>query len=334
MPGPIASTGTPSAIAATLMSRDANANTALNNLLRGFDSSSSGTGTLTKASPYALLFTGSSASGRTLPVVSTLSLGFEFLFINGGSADLSISSSGGNIVTTISPGGAVLIKCILITGTSAASWVAVPNPFVDTDTTMSAASTTNVPSQSAVIAFVGQQILAAFAAFKYPLSIFDHFDDSATTNTNGTEDTLRSDDIGNGVFLNILINPGDKVIQEEVVTTIGSATAGRRIKKYLNDGHNTNLIWDSGALTLSIGAEFHIRTTIIRIDDNTVRVDVAVTTTSASTVPYVNYTEITGLDGISSNVTLLLTTAIASGLGASPGDIVSTMSHTERLPAA
>lgn len=153
--------------------------------------------------------------------------------------------------------------------------------------------------------------------------LFDHYADVSTTSTNGTEDDLYSD----SVPANALDTNGAKLRSIAYVNTVGSATAARRIKSYFGG----TLIFDSGSLTLSLGGDFRIQTDIIRESSTVVRAVVSVITTSASTVPYVSYTRITGLT--LSNANILKTTGIASGTGALSGDIAAKIGFTEYLPA-
>jgi hypothetical protein len=60
----------------------------------------------------------------TLPVVSTLQLGFYFTIVNSAGGDLIIQSSGSDTVVTLSSGGWAEVACILTSGTTAASWSA------------------------------------------------------------------------------------------------------------------------------------------------------------------------------------------------------------------
>ena len=55
-------------------------------------------------------------------MTSTLSLGWSFHIANNSSGNLTVQSSGLNTVATILPGTTAHITCILITGTTAASW--------------------------------------------------------------------------------------------------------------------------------------------------------------------------------------------------------------------
>ena len=80
------------------------------------------TTTLTSASTYQQFFTGSLAQTIVLPVVSTLALGWGFVITNAGTGTLTVQSSGLNTIFTIPAGNSAIFICILITGTSAASW--------------------------------------------------------------------------------------------------------------------------------------------------------------------------------------------------------------------
>lgn len=81
-----------------------------------------GTTTLTNTSTRVQFFTGSTTQTITLPVVSTLFTGFQFQINNRSTGNLTVNSSGGNLVATVRPGQKWEIECILNTGTSAASW--------------------------------------------------------------------------------------------------------------------------------------------------------------------------------------------------------------------
>lgn len=154
--------------------------------------------------------------------------------------------------------------------------------------------------------------------------IFDHYANVSSTSTNGTEDDLYSDTLAAG----LLVNNGEKVVESEYISLASSATAARRVKKYFGG----TLIFDSGALTLAAGADGRMLTEVIRESSSVVRVTVTVSTTSASTIPYVTFTRVTGLT--LANTQILKTTAIASGTGAASGDIVNKMANIAWHPAA
>lgn len=85
-----------------------------------------GTTTLTNASTHQQWFTGSTTQTVTLPVASTMyALGQTFKIANLSSGALTVNSSGGNLVATVNGSTSVTITCILLSGTSAASWAII-----------------------------------------------------------------------------------------------------------------------------------------------------------------------------------------------------------------
>lgn len=81
-----------------------------------------GNTTLTNASTGMQYFTGATTQTVTLPVTSTLALGWSYHIANNSTGNLTINSSGGNLVCTVQPGTSVMVTCILTSGTTAASW--------------------------------------------------------------------------------------------------------------------------------------------------------------------------------------------------------------------
>ncbi|MFG1794111.1 hypothetical protein [Nocardia sp. NPDC049149] len=114
------------ATASTIAQRDANANVSVVNLIEGYTTTATaaGTTTLTVASTYLQFFTGSTTQTVTLPVVSTLVLGQQWLITNLSSGNVTVQSSGANTVVVLAGGTSAVLTCILTTGTSAASWQA------------------------------------------------------------------------------------------------------------------------------------------------------------------------------------------------------------------
>jgi hypothetical protein len=96
---------------------------AMANLI-GFTSTATaaGTTTLTNASTYFQLFTGTLAQTVVLPVTSTLQTGWAFKISNNSSGSITVQSSGGNTVLTIGSGLAAMFTCIGTTLTTAADW--------------------------------------------------------------------------------------------------------------------------------------------------------------------------------------------------------------------
>ena len=99
------------------------ANAALTNLTTfTTTATAAGTTTLTVSSTYFQVFTGTTTQTITLPVTSTLSTGFSFYIVNNSTGNLTVNSSGANLVITVLPGTSVMCTCILTSGTTAASW--------------------------------------------------------------------------------------------------------------------------------------------------------------------------------------------------------------------
>jgi len=91
-----------------------------------------GTTTLTASSTLLQFFTGSTTQTVVLPVVSTLSTGQRYEIHNNSSGAITVNSSGGNLVATVPAGVTTVCTCILITGTTAASWDADIQGFTST----------------------------------------------------------------------------------------------------------------------------------------------------------------------------------------------------------
>jgi len=84
-----------------------------------------GTTTLLVSSTQTQIFTGVTTETIVLPVVTTFpQIGVEYLIINESTGTLTVNSSGSNLVATIPAGSWARVVCQLITGTTAASWVA------------------------------------------------------------------------------------------------------------------------------------------------------------------------------------------------------------------
>lgn len=81
-----------------------------------------GTTTLTVTSANQQFFTGTSTQTVVLPVTSTLALGMSYLIKNNSTGAVTVQSSGANTVLVVAAGKYVTFTCILITGTTAASW--------------------------------------------------------------------------------------------------------------------------------------------------------------------------------------------------------------------
>lgn len=125
------------ATASTLVYRDTNINTLVNNITQNWVTiaTAAGTTTLTVASAYEQNFTGSTTQTIVLPVTSTLTVGFCFLIVNQSTGALTVNSSGSNLVQTMAGGSSAIFKCTGTTHTTAIDWeVQYAPPYVSTNT--------------------------------------------------------------------------------------------------------------------------------------------------------------------------------------------------------
>lgn len=123
------STGTgvsSTATASTLALRDSSTNVLANNIVGNFTTTATaaGTTTLTVASSRNQFFTGTTTQTITLPVTSTLTTGHQFYIANLSTGNVTVNSSGGNLLAVFGAGATALITCVLASGTTAASWLA------------------------------------------------------------------------------------------------------------------------------------------------------------------------------------------------------------------
>jgi hypothetical protein len=93
-------------------------------ILMGYTSTATaaGTTTLTRTSSYYQQFTGSTTQTVVLPVASTLATGWTFHIVNNSTGNLTVNSSGGNLVITVVPGTTAMVTCINTGVTDATGW--------------------------------------------------------------------------------------------------------------------------------------------------------------------------------------------------------------------
>ena len=91
----------------------------------GFTTTATAAGTtiLTATSTQTQIFTGSTTQTVTLPVTSTLELGFFYRIVNNSTGAVTVNSSGGNPVLVLRSGCEAVFTCVLTSGTTAASWI-------------------------------------------------------------------------------------------------------------------------------------------------------------------------------------------------------------------
>ena len=108
----------------TIALRDASANLSAVNFIPDFRTTvtAAGTTTLVVGDAYNQFFTGATTQTVVLPVVTTLTTGHTFFIKNNSSGVVTVNSSGGNLVASMAGGTSLFVRCILTTGTTAASW--------------------------------------------------------------------------------------------------------------------------------------------------------------------------------------------------------------------
>ncbi len=103
---------------------DDNGNLSTNNMSPAYATTATAAGTtvLTVASTQQQFFTGSTTQTVTLPVTSTLALGYQFRVVNNSSGNVTVQSSGANSIQVMAGSTSAIFTCILTSGTTAASW--------------------------------------------------------------------------------------------------------------------------------------------------------------------------------------------------------------------
>lgn len=117
--------------------------------------------TLTATSTNQQYFTGTTAQTVALPVTSTLTVGVRYRIVNNSTQNITVNSSGGNLVTTVVAGASTTVTCIGTTLTTAADWdtdapnfsgtVSIPSIDWGYTTTATAGGTTTLTVASTFI---------------------------------------------------------------------------------------------------------------------------------------------------------------------------------------
>lgn len=113
-----------SSTAGTLMLRDTNSNTAIDNLFLGYQTVTTAAGTtgFSADTVYQTYFTGSTTQTVSLPTASSMVLGQQYNLVNNSTGAVTVQSSGANTILVMAGGTTATFTCILTSGTTAASW--------------------------------------------------------------------------------------------------------------------------------------------------------------------------------------------------------------------
>jgi len=156
-----------------------------------------GTTTLTASSTLLQFFTGSTTQTVVLPVVSTLATGQRYEIHNNSSGAITVNSSGSNLVATVPAGVTTVCTCILITGTTAASWDADIQGFTTTlpvaqgGTGASTLAGANIPVTTAANSFTAKQTFTG--ATGSLASAFINATESSTISATAATGTINYD---------------------------------------------------------------------------------------------------------------------------------------------
>jgi hypothetical protein len=117
----------------------------IDNIKKGYTSTATaaGTTTLTATSNNYQRFTGATTQTIVLPVTSTLAAGVSYSIENASTGNLTVNSSGGNLVITVIPGVTVQCMCIGTALTTSADWDAEYIEFASITGTGSAVLSTS-----------------------------------------------------------------------------------------------------------------------------------------------------------------------------------------------
>ena len=120
----IGSTSIPSGATVTTIAGLTLTTPTIGNFILGYTTTATaaGTTTLTNTSNNQQIFTGTSTQTVVMPVASTMTVGTRYVIENNSTGNLTVNSSGGNLIATVLPGTSIKITNILNSGTTAASW--------------------------------------------------------------------------------------------------------------------------------------------------------------------------------------------------------------------
>lgn len=152
--------------------------------------------------------------------------------------------------------------------------------------------------------------------------LFDHYATVGNVTTGETD--LYSDTLAAGT----LASNGDKLEIGYGGAFVSSGTATREIKIYFGG----TIIFDTGALTLSLSSAWTAYAEIIRVSATVIRYMVSMTTEGAALAAYTAVGEVTGLTLANTNV--LKITGQAAGVGAATNDILAKMGYVLLFSAA
>ena len=111
------------ATASSVMYRDSNGNTRINNLIENMatTATAAGTTTLTVSSAYAQQFTGSTTQTVVLPDATTMVTGQSFFIMNRSSGVVTVNANGGGLIQTMAAGSQTVLT-LITNSVAAGTW--------------------------------------------------------------------------------------------------------------------------------------------------------------------------------------------------------------------
>ena len=219
----------------TLALLDANSNLTANNFISGYatTATAASTTTLTVSSAYQQFFTGITTQTVQMPVTSTLALGQSWYIVNNSTGVVTVQSSGANTITTLAAGAADVITCILLSGTTAASW------------------SSEASGASGVTSITGttHQVIASSATGAVTLSLPQSIDTTSSPTFAALTLTAPLTLANGGTNANLTANNGGIVWSDASKLNILSGTATANLP--LLSGSTATPAW--GAYALSLG---------------------------------------------------------------------------------
>lgn len=192
-----------------------------------------GTTTLTNTSSYYQIFTGATTQTITLPVTSTLQTGWTFHICNNSTGNLTVNSSGANLVITVIPGTTVMVTCIGTALTTAADWEA---GYTDFSTITGTGANVMATSPTLVTPALGTPTSGNFSTGTFTWPTFNQ-------STTGSAATLTTARTINGTSFN-----GSANITVPVSTTQKSDNVAYQVPFVTSvTAGNQNLYTDSAA---------------------------------------------------------------------------------------
>lgn len=125
-----------------------------------------GTTTLTVASTYFQVFTGTTTQTVVMPVTSTLTTGHSYKINNNSTGNLTVNSSGANLIVTVLPNTTVILTCIGTTLTTAADWDAEFDGF-HTNTGTGSNVLSVAPSFTGTVSMAGPLFMSGGVTYTY-----------------------------------------------------------------------------------------------------------------------------------------------------------------------